>query len=364
MNRFPRVFVAAALAIGALAAPALSYGHDGPHGAGADAVAKASHEMAHAANHLWAALTPEQKAKAGFDFKDEQRLDWHFIPRPRKGLPWKEMTAPQQALAHGLLASGLSTRGYIKAETIMSLEGILQEMEKGSGPVRDSELYYFSIFGTPGADDGKAPWGWRVEGHHLSLNFTIAGDKGAVGGPTFMGTNPAEVRQGPRKGLRVLGEEEDLARKLVKSLNEDQKKKAVVASEAPKDILSFVVRKAKPLEPAGILAAELSAEQKELLTQLITAYAERLRPELAAQDLAKIFKAGADKVGFAWAGGFEQGEPHYYRVQGPTFLVEYDNTQNNANHVHSVWRDFDGDFGDDLLRKHYEESPHHQAEKK
>jgi hypothetical protein len=321
--------------------------HEAPH-------VKAAREMAEAATNLWAALTPEQQLKVGFEFSDPLRYDWHFIPRPRKGLPIKEMTGDQRALAFGLLASGLSQKGFVKATTIMSLEQVLASIEQGKGLVRDPELYFFNIFGKPGSNDPKQPWGWRVEGHHLALNFTIVGDQGVVGGPTFMGTNPAHVKEGPRKGLRVLGEEEDLARKLVKSLDEDQRKKGIVQETAPKDILSFALRKAKPLEPAGILIPDLNAEQKELLNSIIVLYAERLRPELAANDLGKILKAGVDKIGFAWAGGLELGQPHYYRIQGPTFLIEYDNTQNNANHVHSVWRDFENDFGDDLLKKHYE----------
>jgi hypothetical protein len=335
--------------------PAPTHSHDGlgPHTHVAP-VAKASREMAGAAKNLWASLTPDQKKKIAFDFKDPLRFDWHFIPRPRKGLPLKEMSGEQKALAHALLASGLSQSGYMKAETIISLEQILATIEKGRGPVRDTELYFFNIFGNPDSLGSKEPWGWRVEGHHLALNFTIAGDKGAVGGPTFMGTNPADVKSGPRQGLRVLGEEEELARTLVKSLDEAQRKKGIVQAEAPKDIISLAARKATPLEPAGILMPDLTATQKELLNSIIVLYAERLRPELAGNDLGKIMKAGVEKIGFAWAGGLERGMPHYYRIQGPTFLIEYDNTQNNANHVHSVWRDFENDFGVDLLRKHYE----------
>ena len=335
--------------------------HDGlgPHTHEAPA-AKTAREMAGAAKNLWASLTPDQKLKIGFDFKDALRYDWHFIPRPRKGLPLKEMSGEQKALAHALLASGLSQSGYIKAETIISLEQILASIEKGKGPVRDTELYFFNIFGNPDSPGSKEPWGWRVEGHHLALNFTIVGDHGVVGGPTFMGTNPADVKTGPRQGLRVLGEEEELARKLLKSLDEGQRKKAVVQEDAPKDILSLAARKAKPLQPAGIMMPDLSAEQKALLNSIVVLYAERLRPELAANDLGKILKAGVDNIGFAWAGGLERGMPHYYRIQGPTFLIEYDNTQNNANHVQSVWRDFENDFGVDLLRKHYESaSPEH-----
>ncbi len=339
----------------------LALAHDGfgPH-IHEKPAAKASREMAVAARNLWASLTPAQQGKIGFDFKDALRYDWHFIPRPRKGLPLKEMSGEQKALAHALLASGLSQSGYMKAETIISLEQILASIEQGKGPVRDPELYYFNIFGKPGHPDSKEPWGWRLEGHHLALNFTIVGDKGAVGGPTFMGTNPAEVKSGPRQGLRILAEEEELARQLVKSLDEGQRKKAIVQEDAPKDILSLAARKATPLAPAGIAMTELNSQQKELLNTIIVLYAERLRPELAGNDLGKIMKAGIDKVGFAWAGKLERGMPHYYRIQGPTFLIEYDNTQNNANHVHSVWRDFENDFGDDLLKKHYESaSPEH-----
>ena len=211
---------------------ALAHDGLGPHTHEPPA-AKAAREMAGAAKNLWASLTPDQKLKIGFEFNDVLRYDWHFIPRPRKGLPLKEMSGEQKALAHALLASGLSQSGYIKAETIISLEQILASIEKGKGPVRDPELYFFNIFGNPDSPSSKEPWGWRLEGHHLALNFTIVGDKGVAGGPTFMGTNPAEVRDGPRQGLRILAEEEELARKLVKSLNEGQRKKAVVAEAAP-----------------------------------------------------------------------------------------------------------------------------------
>jgi len=350
------------LAILAIAASMLCtarlHAHDAPGAHDETAPARAAREMAQAAGNLWVALTPEQQKKAGFDFESAQRFDWHFVPRPRQGLPWKEMTPSQSALAHALLASGLSQRGYVKAETIMSLEQVLHEIEQGKGAARDAGLYFFTIFGDPGSKDARKPWGWRVEGHHLALNFTIAGDSGSAAGPTFMGSNPAEVRSGPRKGLRVLGVEEDLARQLVKSLDEGQKKKAILSPDAPKDILSFNARSAKPLKPDGLTAGEMTSGQKEQLTRLIASYAERLRPELSAQDLAKVLKAGIDRVGFAWAGDVEPGRPHYYRVQGPTFLLEYDNTQNNANHVHSVWRDFENDFGEDLLRRHYETHPH------
>ena len=211
----------------AVAHDGLAHTHEAPN-------ARAAREMASAARNLWASLTSEQKQKIGFDFKDPLRYDWHFIPRPRKGLPLKEMSGEQKALAHALLASGMSSMGFVKAETIISLEQVLQSIEQGRGPVRDTELYFFNIFGNPNSTSAKLPWGWRVEGHHLALNFTIVGDKGVVGGPTFMGSNPGEVKSGPRQGLRILADEEDLARKLVKALDESQRKKAVVQQEAPR----------------------------------------------------------------------------------------------------------------------------------
>ena len=309
--------------------------------------------MAAAAKNLWASLAPEQREQIRVEFTDPLRYDWHFVPRKRKGMSLKEMSGDQKALAHALLASGMSQAGYIRAETIISLEQVLLAIENGKGPVRDPENYFFNIFGNPDSF-AREPWGWRVEGHHLSLNFTVVGDQAVAGGPIFMGSNPAEVRTGARAGLRVLGEEEDLARKLVESLRPDQRAKAIMPGDAPKDILSFASRKAVPLEPAGILMADLDPGQKEALNALVVLYAERLRPEVSGVALGKIMKAGVDKVAFAWAGPVERNQKHYYRIQGPTFLVEYDNTQGNGNHVHSVWRDFDGDFGEDLLRKHYE----------
>jgi hypothetical protein len=311
--------------------------------------------MAEAAKNFLGALTPEQRAKASFKFDDEQRLDWYFVPRARQGLPLKELNAEQRKLAHAFLKTGLSQRGYLKATTIIELELVLREIEQGRGQVRDPELYYFSVFGTPAAKD---PWGWRVEGHHLSLNFTVVKGAMVATTPAFFGANPAEVRQGPRQGLRVLGSEEDLGRELIKSLDERQRAKAVFDATAPADILTGNQKKADPLNPAGIAASDLTPQQVERLKKLLNEYITRMPEDLAAERLEKLRRAGLEKIHFAWAGGFERGEKHYYRLQGPTFLVEYDNTQNDANHIHSVWRDFEGDFGRDLLREHYQSTPH------
>jgi len=306
-------------------------------------------EMAAAANNLLATLTPEQKAKASFAYAEEERKNWHFIPRVRKGLPLKEMTYEQRLLAHGLLATGLSARGYTKAVSIMSLESVLAILEKDKvgGAVRDPEIYFISLFGTPGI----APWGWRLEGHHLSLNYAIPSDAAPVMTPSFFGTNPGDVKTGPRAGTRLLGVEEDLGRALVKSLTEAQRKVAIVLTEAPKEIFNDPKR-TDPTKPEGIAARELTPEQGAMLVKIVKEYLFRCRPDVAGEDFAKIEKAGFDKLHFTWAGGFELGQPHYYRVQGGNFILEYDNTQNDANHVHSIWRNFDADFGGDLLKAH------------
>jgi hypothetical protein len=309
-------------------------------------------EMAKAARTLLDALPQEKRAKAMFEFKSEERFNWHFIPRARKGLSIKEMSGSERALAHALLSSGMSHRGYFKAATIMSLEQILRELEQGRGPERDPEQYFFSIFGTP---ESHGVWAWRVEGHHLALNFTISGhDVSAT--PSFMGSNPGEVREGPRKGLRVLGAEEDLARNLVKSLNEEQRKVAIYTNTAPADIITAADRRARVLEPKGIELKALNDSQKRMLFAVIEEYIYRARPEVAEKEMEAIKSADGGQIHFAWGGPLEPGKGHYYRVQGSGFLLEYDNTQNNANHVHAVWRDLKNDFGEDILRRHYDES--------
>ncbi|HKX32984.1 MAG TPA: DUF3500 domain-containing protein [Blastocatellia bacterium] len=311
--------------------------------------------MAEGANKFLASLTPEQRAKAVFKFDDEQRFDWHFIPRPRKGLPLKELTTDQRQLAMEFMKTGLGSAGYQKATTIFSLEPILKELEKGSGPVRDPELYYFSVFGTPSA---KNVWGWRVEGHHVSLNYTVVKGELISNTPLFFGANPAEVREGPRQGLRVLAGEEDKGRDLIRSLDEKQRAVAIYDQTAPKDMLTFNNRKADPLKPEGLAASQLNKEQKDLLNRLLEEYLSRMSQDVADERRKKVREAGIDTIYFAWAGGINRGDPHYYRLQGRTFLIEYDDTQNNANHIHTVWRDFNGDFGADLLQEHYKASPH------
>lgn len=329
-------------------------------GGAAIASQRSAAAMAGAAKTWLEALTPEQRGRAVFAFDSEERQRWHFIPNesfPRKGVTFKEMSEPQRALAHGLIRTGLSARGYLTATSIMELEKVLQVLE---GPQRrfprDHEAYHISVFGTPG---DKTAWGWRFEGHHLSLRFDIVGGSMTASSPAFFGTNPAEVREGPQRGLRVLASEEDSARALVDLLDPAQRAVAIVQPEAPSDILTMVTPAVEPLAPAGIKMTALNPAQREALTRLIDVYVNTMAPDVAAERMARLKKAGFDNITFAWAGSTEKGKKHYYRVQGPTFLIEYDNTQNDGNHIHSVWRDFNGDFGRDLLREHVKGVPHH-----
>jgi len=212
-------------------------------------------------------------------------------------------------------------------------------------------MYFFSIFGTP---ENLKPWSWRLEGHPFALNFTCSGH-GTASTPSFFGTNPGEVRQGPRAGIRLLGKEEDLGRELVRSLDEAQRKQALIAAEAPKDIINDPKRETLT-EPEGIPVSALKPKQQGLVEQIVREYLGTHRPEVEASEFERIKNADWNAVRFAWAGGVEPGEGHYYRVQGKTFVMEYDNTQNGANHPHSVWRDRERDFGVDLLKEHYAKS--------
>ena len=313
--------------------------------------------MTETATHFLAALGPEQLAKTTFPFNDDERRDWHYNPKVRKGLTLGEMSPYQKHLASALLAAGLSQTGYIKAVTIMSLEDVLRLLEHDSGERRNPEKYHFSVFGTP-SDSGT--WGWRVEGHHLSQNYTVVNGQ-VVDAPSFFGSNPAKVRLGPRKGLRALAGEDDLGFEVIHSLDEPKQKLAIVAPKAYGDILTAANRKAAlEGQPSGLSATKMNSRQFDALRALVELYAFNMPDDLARRRMEQINKAGR-KVYFAWAGGVNPGDPHYYRVQTPSFLIEFDETQDNANHIHSVWRDFEGDFGGDLLQAHYEAS--HQDEK-
>jgi hypothetical protein len=305
-------------------------------------------KMAAAADRFLDSLSKPQTEQAVFGFDSPERLNWHFIPRERKGIPLKDLTPEQRALAFGLISTGTGGGGFLKATTIMSLEQILKEMEQGKGPVRDPERYFLTIFGTP-ADQGK--WGWRVEGHHLSLNFVLDGGKVVAATPSFFGSNPAEVRQGPRQGLRTLADREDTALRLVQALDGNQKKTAIVSPEAPREIRAAGTPQPPTDAAPGISYSELNADQKALLRALVESYSSDMPDEVARAWLDEIRQAGPEGVKFSWSGPADRSQPHAYRVQGPTFLIEFNNTQNNANHIHSVWRNMLGDFGLPLAAK-------------
>jgi len=315
---------------------------------------RATASMTTAATSFLASLTPEQRKQATFAFDSEERLRWHFVPQfERNGLQIRTMTEPQRKLAHDLLKTGLSVRGYDTYTKIMQLENILKAAENGSGPTRDPEGYRFAVFGTPAA---KGTWGWRVEFHHVSLHFDVVNGTAISSTPSFAGANPAEVKDGPQKGQRTLGMLEDTGRALVMSLDEGQRKTAVFTNVALNDIVTGNALDIKPLSPDGVKVSAMTPAQRDLLMKVLDAYAGLMTQDIAADRMAKVKKAGIENIAFAWAGALERGQKHYYRVQGPTFLIEFDNTQNDGNHVHSVWRDFNGDFGRDLLREHLKTS--------
>ena len=311
--------------------------------------------MAEAANRWLQSLSPGQQDVARFPFETDERYIWNYRPVPRHGLRLTNMDDQQAALAKALFETGLSARAVQKAHDIMILEADLLISEKLEHrpvtPDRNPEHYWFGIFGEPG---GKDPWGWRAGGHHLGLHFTIVDGDLIAPTPLFLGANPATVKHGPRTGFRTLPEEEDRARAFVEALPTAQREIAVVRAFAPNDILSDAYRTVEMLGvPSGIRFVDLSGEHRQQLLDLVRLYVERTNEEIARHEWDRLERIGFETVSFAWAGPTQVGGRHYYVIHGPTFLVEYDNTQNGGNHIHSVWRDRQHDWGEDLLAQHY-----------
>jgi hypothetical protein len=315
--------------------------------------------MAATANKFLVSLSKTQKSKAQFDFDDSERYNWHFVPKSRKGLPLKEMSESQYAVAMDLLRMTLSDTGFQKTTDIIHLEGILREVEgrPTNDDYRDPGKYYFSVFGNPATD---SIWGWRLEGHHISFNFSAKNNTMVSGTPGFLGTNPAIVLSGPEKGKYILKNETELGLGLLRSLDAEQSKKAIIDDSAPADIITGNSRKAMIENPRGILYNELTTAQQALFMQLLSIYIHRYTRLFAKEMMNEIETAGLNNLRFAWAGSQQSGpgNPHYYRVQGPTIIIEYDNTQNNANHIHTVIRDLKNDFGGDELLEHYKNTRH------
>jgi hypothetical protein len=298
-------------------------------------------------------LDDNLKSKAQYPYEDAERFNWWFVPRSRNGVSLHDLNAQQKEAAMALLKASLSTQGYQKASGILNLEAILRKVEgrTADDTYRDPLNYYFTLFGTPSPDQ---PWGWRIEGHHLSLNFSSVKGLMEAATPSFMGANPAVVPIGSERGKAVLRQETDLGFLLVNSLSADQLKTARFADKALPEIVSGNDRKAELLEPKGISYTSLSEDQKKTFLQLLDVYVKNYQLGFANKLMEKIKQAGIENLSFAWAGSLQPGAGHYYRIQGPMLLIEYDNTQTNANHVHTAVRDLTNDFAEDILREHYQ----------
>ena len=331
-----------------------------PHDMPADA--GPAYTAAGAAQAVLRALPDSTRAVAAFPFDTSERSNWFFIPLDRKGLTLKRMSAGMRPLVDTLLRTALSPSGFATAKGIMHHEGILGAIEAGmtfapgvTRNVRDSTKYYVSVFGTPSPDSA---WGWRVEGHHLSVNYTGAGAEGQVVAPLFMGSNPARVMSGPSQGLRLLAAEEDVGRELVLMLSPERRARAIFSDTAFGEMVTRNDPKARPLVAEGLRAGDMSPSEQAVLRRLVDVYAGRMPGAARQHALKDIDDAGFAELRFGWAGATAVGAPHYYRIHGPTVLVEYDNVQTNANHIHTVWRDLRHDFGGDLLGAHYKKHPH------
>lgn len=300
-------------------------------------------------------LDPGQKARAFYPFDSDERYQFHYFPVDHpKGIAMEQLTSPQKKAAWELIRTCLSEKAVKKVGEIMQLETILKELErrKPDDHYRDPGKYSLTIFGIP---NRNTIWGWRLEGHHVVFNFSSDNGKLVAGTPGFLGANPAVVEQGAEKGKEVLKEEREAGFALLHSLTDKELAKAIMDTAAPRDIVTYVHRKAMIAHPEGLLYAEMSSAQQEQMLQLISLYVHRFTKLFADEMLKEIQGAGLDSLRFAWAGhtDFGIGKPHYYRIQGPTLIIEYDNTQNNANHVHTVVRDLLHDFGGDELLEHY-----------
>jgi Protein of unknown function (DUF3500) len=305
-----------------------------------------------AARAFLASLPADLRRSASFPFDSADRTTWYFIPRERVGVSLLKLDDPQSELLGPLLATALSPEGLLEARGVMKHENILRRVETEAGvdaARRDPGLYYTSVFGKPG---GAAPWGWRFEGHHLSISVTQLPGEPPVVGPIFIGANPARVLTGPQTGFRLLAAEEDLGRELITMLSQAGRKTATLSETAYPEIVTGNDPKVRPLQIEGLAAADMSATEQQQLRRLIDLYIGRLTAASAREAWARLEHAGFAKVHFAWAGGIEPEQKHYYRVHGPTLLIEYDNTQNDANHIHTVYRDLERDFGGDALRPH------------
>lgn len=304
-------------------------------------------------------LTEEQREAALFPMDSDERENIRTTPFGAKGVSFADLMPGQIALVHTMLNAGLSATGYHKAASIIALEEYLVELERAQGSVprvHGTDKYSVAVFGAP---EPEGTWAWRIHGHHLYLSFTVVDGKAFAGGPAFYGAEPHRVTEGPREGWSVLAAEENLGKALMDALSEDGKKKAVIADEMPPDMFSGSKRELDFIgEPKGIAYKDLSADKKEMLERLVMEYVHNLPPDQIHTRIEKIEKGGWDNVHFAWIGSTTIGERNYYRVQGREFLIEYCAVALSENHIHTVWREFNGDFGRDILAEHYQNHDH------
>ena len=309
--------------------------------------------MTKAAKRFVESLSGDQRDKTIYEYMDGERIFWYYPPVNRHGLPLRDMDDDQRQIAYSLMETGLTDRSFDQAKLIIEHESVLGPLEKEAGVrsfVRDPDLYYWTVFGDPASD--KEPWGWRVEGHHVSLNFSLWGDKFISMTPFFFGSNPAEVRKGPKKGLRILDQREDLGFELMNSLDQGQASRATIYGEAPYDIITYNSSRVSLPPEEGLPASKMNDTQKDILRNLVNVYVNQVRTDMAQEKLQRLEEEGFDGLHWAWGGSVEGGKEHYYRIHGGNFVVEFDNRQNGANHIHSVWRDVENDFANDVLREH------------
>ena len=322
-----------------------------PFGGASAQTVDAGQRIAEAAMRFLSRLDDGQRQQVLIAFEADNRLDWHYIPRSRQGLTFAAMRPAQAEAARALFASVLNERGLQALDNVRIVEGVLRESQ---GSFRDPDRYYLAIFGAP----GRFPWGWRLEGHHLSLNVALPAAGHISVTPFFLGSHPATVPSGPHKGLRPLGPQEDLARQLMASLSEADRRAAIIADRAFGDIVAGPGRESELGQPRGLLLSAIDGAARNLVEALIDRFVGTLAPDLMAAQKRRVMEQELGRFRFAWAGPLTLGQGHYFRVHGPATLIEHDNTQSNANHIHSVWRDLSVDFGNDALADHYRRNQH------
>jgi hypothetical protein len=351
-----RFFLVTALAVLTAATPFVLFNNTGD--------APSASALSAQATAFLQSLDADQRQQASFDFGNKERSNWQFVPNIYPGITLSKLSLRQRRAVHRLMLTTLSAAGYHKVTTIMQLEDVLRRVAESKGqkaPHRDPGRYALAFFGQP--SDTK-PWGIRLQGHHLSLNVSVIGGKIVASTPAFLGSNPAEIRHGHHAGLRALPAEEDIAFSLLDSLSAEQKKVAILSAKAPRDVLHGPGTKSDVLgKRRGLTARAMTVAQRAICRDLIDTYLNNAAPKIAAHQRSKMATGSIPDIHFAWMGSQQRGKGHYYRLHGPNFAIEYDNTQNAANHVHTVFHDLTNDFAqEDLLQRHYREQ--HQQKKR